>query len=141
MFQQLVGFVLLLILLAGCSRAPSGAADPEQSGSMMSTASTEQIHELITALQSRDPEIRGRAAGALSQLGEDATPAVPALTKALSDRSTEVRMAAVVALGNIGPAASPALDKLKKLQSNRSVGSVATEAIQKIEAAEAGGQP
>ena len=55
----------------------------------------------ITMLQDKDSDVRANAAGALGEIGGQASPAVPALVRAL-EHDKPVRAAVVVSLGQIG---------------------------------------
>lgn len=70
------------------------------------------VPELIAALESPDPILRGLAAVRLRDSGKAALAALPALQRALRDPEVAVRMRAADAIGAQGPAALPALDAL-----------------------------
>jgi HEAT repeat protein len=86
-----------------------------------SPAADQAIPGLIGALTDEDRMVRFNAAGALTEMGADASNAVPGLTKVVADTGVGaetnsffyVRAVAAVALGKIGPAATSALPTLK----------------------------
>ena len=59
------------------------------------------VHDLVSALASRDPELRFRAAAALGRIGADAASALPALGRLQTDANDKVRSAADQALNSI----------------------------------------
>jgi HEAT repeat protein len=59
------------------------------------------VPNLITSLESRDPETRWQAATILGVLGATAKDAAPALTKASQDKDARVRQAATGALERV----------------------------------------
>jgi HEAT repeat protein len=92
---------LLVGLLLGCwTLSASAAAD---------------VSLLVKNLESKDNEVRRKAAEDLKELGKDAKDAVPALTKALKDSDSFVRRFSAQALGSIGIDARSAVPALSKL--------------------------
>jgi HEAT repeat protein len=124
--------VILLGLLAGCSRTPvhrgKDAADWTQalhdpkvraqaarSLGALGKNSEAAVPDLIDALKDADEKVRADAAEALWNLGPCAKGAVPALAAALKDRAPAVRLNAAGALGEIGPDARSAVPALTKV--------------------------
>ncbi|MBN1418781.1 MAG: DUF2961 domain-containing protein [Planctomycetes bacterium] len=68
--------------------------------------------EIARALSDPDPVVRGLAAIALRDRGEEALPALDALAGALKDADPNVRLMAANALAAIGKAAAPAVPAL-----------------------------
>jgi HEAT repeat protein len=75
---------------------------------------SEKVQKLIDALQSRNADVRQRAAEALGKLGEEALPAVPALIRRVGDNQFSQkglvrayvdgsRIAALLALKKLAP--------------------------------------
>ncbi len=78
-------------------------------------ASRAALAELSTALESRDLELRWRAAWALSRMGPDAAPALPMLLRAWARGHDLTSAAAAVALRRVGPeATAPVLEAITK---------------------------
>jgi HEAT repeat protein len=73
-----------------------------------------RVDELVINLQGSDPDVRYRAARALSDIGPEAKDAVPVLIKCLKDRSPDVRFEAALALGAIGQAAEAAIPAISE---------------------------
>jgi hypothetical protein len=68
--------------------------------------------ELAALLADPDPEIRGAAAWALSQVGEKAAAGAPAVAKLLKDADPQVRGFAALALRNMGKGAAATIPEL-----------------------------
>src|SRR5437868_2193319 len=93
-----LAIVILLGLLAGCSRTPvhrgKDAADWTQ------------------ALHDPDPQVRAQAARSLGALGKNSEAAVPDLIGALKDSDAKVRADAAEALWSLGSRARDAIPAL-----------------------------
>lgn len=70
------------------------------------------VPALISALSSRDAEVREHAAESLGHLGEEAASAVAQLEEAAADAEPAVRLAAVAALGQLGESSEAGLRRL-----------------------------
>jgi HEAT repeat protein len=90
------------------------------------------VPTLMDLLGVQDPNVHGRAAHALAQIGPDA---LPPLIAALSDPAPAKRKAASWALGEMGPRASAAMPELRRLTSdpNPLVVMGAKDALRRIE--------
>jgi HEAT repeats len=90
---------------------------------------------LIAALEDRDPQVRGGAAGDLGLIGPKAAPAVPKLIAMLGDPDEALRNSACLGLRGIGPAAKEALPALRRALSDprEDVRKFAALAIESIE--------
>jgi HEAT repeat protein len=82
-------------------------------------AGPDELPPLTALLSDANPDIRARAAEALSEMGKAAAPAVPALVKALRDAEPGVRSGAAGALGMIGIPARAAVEPLKESLKDR----------------------
>jgi HEAT repeat protein len=95
----------------------------------------EALSPLSVALLDEEWQVRGIAALAIGQFGENASAtAVTAVTHLIQDENAAVRKAAVIALGEIGPPARPAIAELRAASNddNAVVREAATKAIEKI---------
>jgi PAS domain S-box-containing protein len=90
-----------------------------------------EIQNLISALCSKDSNVRRQAAEALGNIGPEAKAAVPALIESLKDGEEGVREAAAKSLGKIGPEAKAAVQALIEMlkDEDKYVLGAATEAL------------
>ena len=116
-------FLLLAIVLIGCSRPPS-----------MTAAHGKTVEHWVSALNDKDAKTRRKAAEVLGNVGAIDPTVIPALTAALKDRDAKVRAEAVLSLLKIGPAAKDAVPILTDLRNDRdaTVRSHAAKALQRI---------
>ncbi|UUO07248.1 HEAT repeat domain-containing protein [Blastopirellula sp. J2-11] len=77
-------------------------------------AADKAVPALITAMGSKDAELRWHSARALAEYEAAAAPALDALTKGLDDPDAEVRAYSAYAIGEIGEKALPAVPALIK---------------------------
>lgn len=70
------------------------------------------VPALISALSSRDAEVREHAAESLGHLGEEAASAAAQLEEAAADAEPAVRLAAIAALGQLGESSEAGLRRL-----------------------------
>jgi len=145
-------WLLLILLLAGCSRKPPYEArsiaelekmldDPDTTTQVQGAFGLGQhgaeaapaVPALVRALHSPESLVRERAAWALGQIGV-ADEAVPALAVTLSDSVWTVRRQAALALGQIGAPARAAEADLRRCQhdSHPQVRKSVEEALSKI---------
>jgi HEAT repeat protein len=94
---------------ADADAVPEPAAPPALPVSVLPRDLPPEHEALLRALADSSPEVRGRAADALTR---DGARAVPALVEAMVHHEAHVRRAAILALGDIGPEAAPALTEL-----------------------------
>jgi HEAT repeat protein len=120
-----ISLLLLSILLLGC-----GPRIPDDF-----TVSGRTLDEWLEAQSDSQPEVRSRAARALSNVGPAVPEVVPALIRALEDPDAGVRSQAALALLKFGPAAREAIPALEEAQSDsdESVRDLAGKALKKIE--------
>jgi len=92
-------------VLPALARAMTGKVDEnlaEQAASALGALGEASITFLVSALHDRDPEVRGRAARALAQMGMAATAALPELERAgAADDDPDARQAIEVAIEEI----------------------------------------
>jgi HEAT repeat protein len=123
---SLVFGLVLTVVVAGCSRAPSQpqrpAAQPAAAAASPAAASTPAaapaatLGDLVAKLQSTDDSrIRVLTIDEIANLGQNAKPALDALVKATEDPELRVRWHAARAIGLIGEDASAAVPVLVKL--------------------------
>jgi len=100
--MRLTFFVILLLLLSGCAKAPDTDA---------------RVRHWIETLRQPDAKMRKEAAFKLGNLGlTDPATVVPALTAALKDVEAGVRCEAILALVKCGPRAKEAIPELTEAQ-------------------------
>ncbi len=99
-------------------------------GWVWSASATEDIHKLISKLQTGDFDEKERAAQTLGDMGPSAEPAIGALQKTLNDELPYVRVRSAEALAKIGTPALPALIKAMK-NVNVEVRAIAAKALGK----------
>lgn len=95
-------FVVLLISLCGCGKAP-----PAMAGG-----------KWADALRDHDVKVRKKAAFTLGNIGPSDPAVLPALTGALKDADAGVRCEAVLALVKYGPGAREAIPGLAEVRQN-----------------------
>ena len=119
--RLLVLSLLLLSLIAGCSRQPEHVL-----------AGGKSVEERLAALKNNDPKVRKEAVEKLGNVGPGDAHVVPALQEALADKDARVRTASILALVKCGAAAAPAVPALTELQTkdaDRKVRDYAKEAL------------
>jgi len=102
---------------------------------VVGAGSKDALPALTAALQDEEWSVRGVAALALGQFGNEAPEeTITALINGLGDDDAPVRMAAANALGEIGVGASHALPDLRSLQEDEDarVRTAAEEAVLKL---------
>ena len=93
------------------------------------------LEDTVRGLQSEDPYMRARSAGAIYNIGPKAEAAVPELLVLLNRSEVGSRLAACFALRGIGPAAKAALPMLRRALEDPSIDvrKAARHAIEGIE--------
>jgi HEAT repeat protein len=131
--KMIGGFMLGILLLAGCNSEPSTdtaklpppvnaslpptAGDPAQlaAANALGRIGQPAVGALSESLKDADPVVRLQTCRALAYMGAQAKDAVSALIQTLNDPEQTVREGAAAALGQIGEAAAPAVPALMQM--------------------------
>ena len=116
----------LLLVIPGCSRAPTVPSDLVFSG--------KGVQHWLTQAKSKQVKNRKHAVDVLGNVGASHPDAIPALIDALHDTDATIRLAAVLGLSKIGPpsiSALPALEASTK-DTDKRVADQAKSAIKRI---------
>lgn len=113
----------LLIVLAGCNRAPT-------------LSGGKPVSHWVEALKDDDPAVRKKAAAKLGNAGNIDPAIVPALVTALHDPDPAVRTEVVLSLVKVGPeahAAVPALTEMQASDADPQVRAHAARALERLQ--------
>jgi HEAT repeat protein len=110
-----VRLVIAVVVLLGLPGASNWAAPPSFIDLMEERVKHRvTVPELINAFNGKDEHLRKLAAGALNEMGADASEALPTLIAALNDRNAFVRGYVAGALASMGPRTRPVFPALVK---------------------------